>query len=114
MALYNYSPHPVSLIAHPGTVYEEIDTIESAGVARVTTAEEEVGTWCGVPIIRQALRQVDGLPEPREWDFLIVSRMVAAALPDRTDLLVPARLVRDDAGNIIGCEALEVIADIAR
>ena len=38
--------------------------------------------------------------------FYIVSQLVKNALPDRTDLLVPAEVVRDGNGNIIGCKSL--------
>lgn len=41
-------------------------------------------------------------------NYYIVSRMVANALPNRKDLLVPNELVRDDQGNIIGCRSFEV------
>ena len=40
--------------------------------------------------------------------FYIVSRMILSAFPDRNDLLVPNELVRDDAGNIIGCASLAI------
>jgi hypothetical protein len=33
---------------------------------------------------------------------------VKSALPERIDLLVPAEMVRDKEGNIIGCQSLGV------
>ena len=38
--------------------------------------------------------------------YYIVSQIVKSALPNRADLLVPAEVVRDNAGNIIGCKSL--------
>lgn len=47
-----------------------------------------------------------GLPTRREGVWLIVSRMVAEANPDREDLLFPDRLIRDATGQVTGCAAL--------
>jgi hypothetical protein len=38
--------------------------------------------------------------------YYIVSQLVKSALPSRNDLLVPAEVVRDASGNIIGCRSL--------
>ena len=38
--------------------------------------------------------------------FYIVSQLVKSALPNRSDLLVPAEMVRDEKGAIIGCKSL--------
>lgn len=38
--------------------------------------------------------------------YYIVSQLVKSALPDREDLLVPAEVVRDEQGHIIGCRSL--------
>ena len=50
---------------------------------------------------------VTGLPEPQEGVIYLTSTLVAQAVPDRTDVLVPADLRRDEAGRIIGCGALQ-------
>ena len=38
--------------------------------------------------------------------FYIVSQLVKSALPNRSDLLVPAEMVRDEKGAILGCKSL--------
>jgi len=43
------------------------------------------------------------MPEQVSGVAYIVSALVRSAYPDRTDLLIPHGLVRDDDGNIIGC-----------
>ena len=77
-----------------------------------TTPAEAGELWAGrcnpVPLITQTFGEVVGLPAPEEGKFYIVSALVRAACPDRYDLGSPAELVRDDAGRIIGCRALEV------
>lgn len=50
---------------------------------------------------------VTNLPEPQEGVTYLTSTLVAQAVPDRTDVLVPADLRRDEAGRIIGCGALQ-------
>jgi hypothetical protein len=38
----------------------------------------------------------------------IVPGYVRTALPNRTDLASPTKLIRDGAGKIVGCGALEI------
>lgn len=102
MKLVNLTPHPITL------VLGETTTIESAGVARVATSSVEVGTHMGVPLIRSTYGEVVGLPAPQEGVLYIVSAMVRSALLGRTDLASPAALVRNEAGQITGCKALEI------
>jgi hypothetical protein len=40
--------------------------------------------------------------------YFIVSQLIKSAFPDRHDLLVPAEVVRDSDGNIIGCKSLGI------
>lgn len=47
-----------------------------------------------------------GLPEPKLGTCYIVSQLVKNALPERDNLVVPAKVVRNAAGNIIGCKSL--------
>ena len=115
--IINLTPHSVTLA---GVTYA------SAGVARVATTEEVVSTiylacpvhaddaCCGctgleLPIVRQQLGLVQGLPEREDDTIIIVSRMVCAAMPGRPDLMCPARLTRDEQGRVVGCGALETL-----
>lgn len=50
------------------------------------------------------------LPVEREGVYYVVSTLVQNAYPDRNDLLIPAMLVRDAAGNITGCMKLALRA----
>ena len=110
MELINLTPHEVNLHLPAGRAL----TIPSSGeVARVATTPAEAGElWAGrcnpVPLITQTFGEVVNLPDPKDGDFFIVSALVRAACPNRYDLGSPAELVRDDAGRIIGCRALEV------
>ena len=110
MELVNLTPHEINLHLPAGRVL----TIPASGtVARVATTPAEAGElWAGrnspVPLITQEFGEVVGLPAPEEGKFFIVSALVRAACPSRYDIGSPADLVRDEAGRIIGCRALEV------
>ena len=116
-SIKNYTPHSVTL----GGI-----TYPSAGVARAATTEKVVGhiyrecpvhpedAECGcrgleLPIVRQTLGIVEGLPAFDAGVILVVSRMVAMAMPGRSDLACPARLTRDEQGRVTGAEALESV-----
>lgn len=105
MRILNLAPHPITLLGRDGT---ETTIAPETTPARVSATSEQVAEIDGLPVIRQAFGAVEGLPDARTGVMYIVSRVVAARAPAyRRDLLVPARLVRDDAGRIQGCAALE-------
>ena len=95
----NLTPHAIQVVG-----YEEIP---ASGVApRVAMKTKAAGFITGLPISTTEYGEVQGLPEKMEGVYLIVSKMLKDACPDRDDLLYPAELVRDDKGNIIGCKSL--------
>ena len=101
MTIKNYTPHPVNIIGSNGTT-----TIPSTGLIRLqatTVADEPIN---GIPTSYTAFGEPEGLPPYEEGTYYIVSQIVKSALPERADLLVPAEVVRDEAGNIIGCRSL--------
>lgn len=63
----------------------------------------------GVPVMKQVLGDIVGLPECQEADtFYIVSTIVALAAAKRgrtADILSPAQFLRDEEGRIIGCQS---------
>ena len=105
MAIVSLLPHVTSVV-----VDDSVTFIDPSGtVARCTQTEEVIGSVDGIPLTRQTFGAVTGLPEPEEGTWFLVSRMVAAAVPDRHDLLIPGPLVRDDRGVVVGCRGLSVI-----
>lgn len=70
------------------------------GVSSVTIDGNEVPCWrVGYDDV------VDGLPEPREGELLLVSRVLAGVVR-RDDLVFPYPEVRDEHGVIVGCGGL--------
>ena len=58
--------------------------------------------------MKQTFGDVQDLPEVTENTIFVVSRMVKDRVPNRTDVLVPGALVRDENGNIIGANGLSL------
>lgn len=109
----NFTPHKLTLLDGDDNVIAEL---ESEGSARVQTferfSEQLVFGNSDIPVVETEFGKVQGLPEPERDTFLVVSRIVAAALPYRDDLLVPntsptnSGAVRDEEGRIKGVRSL--------
>lgn len=101
----NLTPHDVNLILPDG----EVLTIPATGkIARVGSHIEQIGNIGIIPVVKTVFdSNVTDLPAPQDGVIFITSTLVAQAVPDRTDVLVPADLRRDDAGRIIVAGALQ-------
>lgn len=109
--ILNLTPHTINIVSADGA---HVADIEPAGViARVATATESAGVIAGIPVVRTTFGKVEGLPEPEEGTYYITSSLLAAAAKatgrDTSDLLVPGRLLRDEAGRPIGCVGLSLV-----
>lgn len=105
MTVINKTPHAVHIIDESGHVVRTYEKGESQIRLAVKTVQD-VPLLDGTPTSRTNFGEPEGLPNFKKGTFYIVSQLVKNALPDRKDLLVPAEVVRDDNGNIIGCKSL--------
>lgn len=106
MKILNLTPHPVHVIDKKGEV---VRTFPASGkVARLEVETERTGVIDGIPTVRTKFGDPEGLPAPTGGTFYIVSQLIKSALPYRADLLVPADVVRDSEGRVIGCRAFQV------
>ena len=104
MKIVNCTPHAINFVNDAGEV---IRTIEPSGILpRVSSSIEVVGEIDGIPDESTSYGEVVDLPEKQDGVILVVSAMVASRLPDRDDLRIPGRQVRNDRGQIIGCKSL--------
>jgi hypothetical protein len=112
----NYTPHTVTLLRANDSAEM---VFESRGTARCAESLERIdpldwdpfgdgGMLCHLPRVRRSFGEVSGLPAPQAGVAYIVSQLVQDALPDRTDLMVPAEVVRDESGRIVGCKSFAV------
>jgi hypothetical protein len=96
----NLTPHTVNVMGL---------SIEPSGqVARCKEISEVFGYFAGVQMINRTYGEVEDLPEPQSGVVYIVSALVRMALPDRWDLASPGDLIRDENGQITGCENLVI------
>lgn len=105
--LINKTPHPV-------TVFSDVEGTVTYGAAESPARVSEERSLVGynndcIPFYIYKYGQVTGLPPEEDPDVAyIVSSQVMQAIPQRNDLLVPADMVRDDQGRIIGCNGFRI------
>lgn len=98
----NLTPHEVRII----TDNEVLAIPPSGTVARCEQTEEVVGEIEGVRVTQLVMGELVGLPPASEGVTYIVSHIVLQAAAQRHDLVKPGELVRNEAGDIIGCRSL--------
>ena len=104
MKIINCTPHTINFVNDAGEV---IRSIEPSGILpRVSSSINLVGDIDGIPDEETVYGEITDLPEKQDDVILIVSAMVASRLPNRDDLRVPGRQVRNDRGQVIGCKSL--------
>ena len=102
--LVNLTPHDITLFKGDG----ESVTIEASGViarcAVVTTAVDSID---GIKVNTTSFGEVQGLPDPVEGTYYVVSAMVLTALNGtRQDVLGVSEYIRNEAGQVVGAKAL--------
>lgn len=103
MRIINLTPHTINILKEDKSVLE----VQSSGLARVHTKTEILPSIDGIAITAEARGGiVTGLPDPTPDTIFVVSRPVAAAVPEREDVFVPGNLIRNDQGQPIGCQGL--------
>ena len=106
MNFVNLTPHTLNIIRQNGSV---LDIPASGQVARCSQSAETVFVQDDIEVTRQTFGKVIGLPEEQDGVLFIVSRLVAAACPERRDVLIPGPLVRGEDGQPIGCKGLSIL-----
>jgi hypothetical protein len=123
MTLINATPHSITLVSREGVEQDNrrqflAETVEilreippSGILARVSMVNFPAGEIDGIAIESVTYGEIEGLPEPQEGVYYIVSGLAAAAAAKigRVDCLAPGALVRDKkTGVILGCLFLQV------
>ena len=109
MKIKNLTPIVLNIINDYGAT---INIEPSGEVARCRQTEKFVGILPNaIPVTKQGFGEVEGLPAPEPNTILVVSRLVAERVKDRTDVYVPGPLVRDEEGRIVGCRGLSALFD---
>ena len=108
MQFVNLTPHEIGIRIRMSDII-----LPSAGLARVSTTEEQVGDVDGIPLVRTTYGEVSGLPDPADGVIYIVSAVVldAAKRAGRTDVVAPdsgPSAIRNDKGHIVAVRQLRV------
>lgn len=101
----NLTQHPVNVYADDGTLLRTIPP--SGEIARVPVYRQKIGYVNGLRVYQPIQNPPEGLPEPQDGVFYIVSSMVRCAVPHRLDVLSPGQLVRNRTRNVIGCRGFD-------
>lgn len=101
----NLTPHDINVVKADGST---MSIPKSGNVARCAQSRQDVNVVDGVNISTTKFGDVQDLPEPQDGVWFITSALVRAGVPHRKDVLSPGALVRDDAGNVIGCQGFDV------
>ena len=109
MKIINCTPHDVNIITESGNI-----TFPRSGVIpRLTEQQVKINSinsnGIEIDIMKKSFLEPEGLPEPKEGTIFIVSALVAGAVKDRDDLVVPNDTIRDGEGRIVGCKNLAKI-----
>ena len=110
MRIINCTPHIITVLTNLGNV----DFPPSGIVPRVKTKNVDLEMTIGtVPLYKEELLGVEGMPDKERYTLYIVSRMVAEHPDnkDRIDLLYPGEQVRNKDGVIVECKNLIVHRD---
>ena len=106
MKIVNCTPHVLNIIVGD----KVIDLAPSGVIPRVSVkselSESILISGTEVPVYQDIYGELNDLPEQQVGVYLVVSRLVAAAAKGRPDLLVPGALIRNEAGQPIGCKGL--------
>ena len=120
MELINMTPHPISICNADGKTIREIPP--SGWELRLEAKTQPSGNIGGIPITKTVFgepqsvqgKSFAGQVDPwadKDGKMFIVSQMVKSAFVGKADynrLLVPAEVLRDEKGQIIGCKSLGV------
>lgn len=110
MIFRNLTPHPLNVKTAGGDYITLPPAPDWAARVVYDTSPPEQTRIDGHEVmvsVAGPVREIIGLPDPDDNIVLIVSKAVAdAAPPNRGDLMSPGRLIRDEDGNVIGCDGL--------
>lgn len=114
--IINLTPHDITLKINGSTiVFSACDPNE---VCRISQTEIDAGFLQydqaqQIPLYSLTFGDPDKLPKPQQDTYYIVSTLVMECLINkgiyRSDLLVPARQIRDELGHVTHCEGFRVM-----
>lgn len=93
----------INLTGHPVTDTNTNKTFDPIGCVRTEAVTKKVYRANGIPVFRSTIKQLDPLPDPVDGVCYIVSNLYLNTCPERTDVVAPGRVVRDEEGKPVAC-----------
>ena len=106
MTIRNLTPHSVHILDEKGDIIREI--LQDGELVRLRVLISKVGYKDGILLTCSDFGVPENLPEEKDGVLLIVSQIVKSAMSERRGLVVPAEVVRDSKGKILGCKSLSI------
>jgi hypothetical protein len=106
----NLTPHEIVVRRSPLPSSEPLRLPPSGRIARMSAETSTAGERDGVTLRLQRGATADGLPPPTDGVVWVVSTPMRLAMPHRLDLVSPGPLVRDENGQPVACDGLDVNA----
>ena len=102
MQFINLTPHTLNIHSNGNVT----DIAPSGQIARVSTSYNHTNTVAGINVYSCVYGDIEGLPEPQDNTIFVVSGVVKSAVQDRSDVMSPGELIRDENGKPIGSNGL--------
>ena len=93
----------INLTGHPVTDTNTGKTFEPSGIVRTEAITEKVYRANGIPVFRSTVRAIEPLPDPVAGVCYIVSNLYLNTCPERTDVVAPGKVVRNESGEPVAC-----------
>ena len=107
MKFINLTPHEIRVVRPDGGTAVFPPSGQVARCTEKSVQRAEVShQGVTIPLVGKEFGEGVGLPDPEEDSLLIVSALVRTAAPGRSDLVTFGDLVRNEAGQPIGCSSL--------
>lgn len=106
--IINCNPHETVVLNAAGDVIATFaGSNRPARIEDAAATEEPWRRLAGIPLYAPPTSEAEirDLPPPAAGVWYIVSRVLFDACPERTDLLAPRDLVRNEAGEVLGCRS---------
>ena len=98
MNIVNLTAHEVKIVNIEG----EIITIPPSGkVAKVDVEYQKINEVNKIPVYKIIYKNIEGLPEPKENTYYIVSAIVKNAIPEREDVVSLFQVHRVDGKPLL-------------
>lgn len=106
--LINLTPHEINVHSADadGEIKLQATFKPSGNIARIEMNKKIIGYFNGFAIWQTKAEKIINLPDPETGIGYIVSMVIREACPTRTDLFSPGDLIRNSAGQPVGCHGL--------